>query len=267
MVSPRKAAELAFKIFCTPFDHKMTAQQPPIFKKAEKISFEQDGINIRGYRWMSVRSNGKKILIVHGFRSYAYKFEHYVADLLVKGFEVIVFDAPAHGSSDGKLINAYIYKRAIDSIEKRYGPFYGLMGHSLGGLAASLSFEAMSDLSRRKLVLIAPAETETAIKNFFELVPVNVKIRGALTELINEITDNPISYYSVARVVKNISAPVLWVHDRDDTICPFTDVKPLLSLGLPHVHFHITGKLGHNKVYRDEDVRNTITRFFAGGIS
>jgi pimeloyl-ACP methyl ester carboxylesterase len=267
LVSRRKAAEEAFDIFCTPFDNKLPKKAPPAFHKAEKLSFESDGLTIRGFRFMPSKPNGKKILVVHGFRSYAYKFESYLLALQKEGFEVLAFDAPAHGISSGKRINVYIYKRAIDEIEKNYGPFYGVMGHSLGGLAASLSFEGFSDHQNRKLVLIAPAETETAINNFFSIVPVDEKVRVVFTGLINELTEHPISYFSVGRVVKTITSPVLWVHDRYDMICPFTDVKPLLSLDLPHVTFHITERLGHSKIYKEEKVCREIIRFFSGGIS
>ncbi|MEO7530346.1 MAG: alpha/beta fold hydrolase [Sediminibacterium sp.] len=267
IVSPRKAAEAAFAIFCTPFDNKPPKQSPPVFHKAEKLSFEINGITIRGFRWTTEKTGAKKILIVHGFRSYAYKFEKYALALKKEGFEILAFDAPAHGTSDGKKINAYIYKSMLDRIESLYGPFYGVMGHSLGGLAASLTFESLADRESRKLVLIAPAETERALKNFFMVIPVDEKVKKAFTELINEFTGKPISYYSVGRVVKGLSSPVLWVHDKNDNICPFEDVKPLLSLSLPHVKFMITDELGHNKIYKDNKVCAEIVRYFAKGIS
>ncbi|MES2330417.1 MAG: alpha/beta fold hydrolase [Bacteroidota bacterium] len=267
MVSPRKAAEAAFKIFCTPFAVKPPKKIPPVFHKAEKLSLEIKGLTLRGFRWVPEKHNGKKILIVHGFRSYSYKFEKYILALKKEGFEVVAFDAPAHGTSDGKLINAYIYKVMLDQIEKNYGPFYGVMGHSLGGLAASLAFEEFTGRENRKLVLIAPAETERAIKNFFMIIPVDEKVREAFTELINELTDKPVSYYSVGRAVKALSSPVLWVHDKQDNICLFEDVKPYLSLGLPHVSFLVTEQLGHNKIYKDNKVCSEIVEFFTKGIS
>lgn len=267
LVSPRKAAEAAFKIFCTPFAVKPPKKIPPVFHKAEKLSLEIKGLTLRGFRWVPEKPNGKKILIVHGFRSYAYKFEKYVLALKKEGFEVVAFDAPAHGTSDGKLINAYIYKVMLNEVERSYGPFYGVMGHSLGGLAASLAFEEFAGHLNRKLVLIAPAETERAIKNFFMIIPVDDKVREAFTELIDELTDKPISYYSVGRVVKALTSPVLWVHDKQDTICLFEDVKPLLSLGMPHVNFLITEQLGHNKIYKDNKVCAEIVQFFTKGIS
>ena len=265
LVSPRKAAEAAFELFCTPYGGRVKTKEPAIFQKAEKLSFDFEGKTIRGFRWIPEHPNGKKVLIVHGFRSLSYKFEKYIGLLKKEGFEVLAFDAPAHGASDGKLINAYLYKRTLLTIEALYGPVYGIMGHSLGGLAAALAFEELSNTENRKLVLIAPAtETIRAIEGFFDIVPVTEKVKAAFMELISEISGKPVSYYSVSRVVKEIKAPVLWVHDKHDPICTFADVKPLLSLDLPHVQFLITEHLGHSKVYKDSKVSTAIVQFFNG---
>ncbi len=265
---PRKAAEAAFELFCTPFSQKKKRKEPPVFHKAEKLSFDLEGSVIRGFRWRSEHPNGKTILICHGFSSYAYKFEKYIAPLKKEGFTVLAFDAPAHGSSEGKLINAAIYKKAILEIENRFGPLYGIMGHSLGGLAASLAFEDFSDNQNRKLVLVAPAtETQRALDNFFTMIPVEEKVKEAFEQMLRDIADKPVSYYSVSRVVKNISANVLWIHDKQDTICPFEDVKPVISLKLPHVTFLITEELGHSKVYKDNKICSEIVHFFSGSLS
>lgn len=263
VVSPAKAAEAAYRLFCTPLYGKPKREAPAVFHKADKLSFELDGLTVRGFRWRAEHPNGKSILIVHGFSSYAYKFEKYVSLLKKEGFDVLAFDAPGHGTSDGKRINAYIYKSMLLQIEERYGPLYGLMGHSLGGLAAALAFEEFKNRQNRKLVLIAPAtETQRAIDNFFSIIPVDAKTRQAFEQLIANIAVKPIGYYSVSRVVKNIEAPVLWVHDRHDTICSFEDVKPVQSLNLPHIKFLVTEQLGHSKVYKDNAVSKEIVHFF-----
>lgn len=236
---------------------------PAIFQKAEKLSFMLDAHTLRGFRWLPGTGTGKKILIVHGFNSYAYKFEKYIQPLQKEGFEVILFDAPGHGTSDGKLINAFLYKKAVLRMEELYGPLYGIMGHSLGGLAAALAFEDLPANENRKLVLIAPAtETESAIAGFFRLIPAADKIKNAFVTLVTELADKPVSYYSVSRVIKNINAPVLWIHDKHDTVCSFIDVQPLLSLVLPHTRFIVTENLGHNRIYKDDSVCTEIIHFF-----
>jgi pimeloyl-ACP methyl ester carboxylesterase len=265
-VSPKKAAEIAYELFCTPLGRRRRSKrkEPPVFHKAEKLSFNYNGLTIRGFRWKPDHSNGKQILLIHGFSSYSYQFEKYIPLLKKEGFTVLAFDAPAHGISEGKYINAHIYKETILQIESIFGPLYGLMGHSLGGLAAALAFEQLSEIHKRKLVLIAPAtETVRAISHFFSIIPVEEKTKLAFNQLINELTHHPISYFSVSRVAKEIKAPVLWIHDQQDTICTFEDVKPLLSVNLPHVQFYITEGLGHSKVYKDNKVCTEIAHFFS----
>jgi pimeloyl-ACP methyl ester carboxylesterase len=263
MISSRKAAEKAFELFCTPFPAK-GFKIPAVFEKAEKLHFKSSQLSIRGFRWQSEHPGGKKILILHGYSSNAYKFEHYISPLLKAGFEVCIFDAPAHGRSDGKLINAALYRNMVLEAEKLYGPFYGLIGHSLGGLAASLAFEKFAGNNQRKLVLIAPAtETSTAINNFFALMPFDQKIRDEFPKIIRKISGQDVSYFSVSRMVQHIQAPVLWIHDKQDMICPYKDVKPLQKMKLPHVQFLITDGLGHNQVYKESSTCKLVVRFLS----
>ncbi|WP_164135036.1 alpha/beta hydrolase, partial [Serratia marcescens] len=81
--------------------------------------------------------------------SYAYKFEKYIIALQKKGFEVLAFDAPAHGSSDGERINGINYRDCILQIEKKWGALYAIIGHSFGGFAASLAMEKLPDHRNR----------------------------------------------------------------------------------------------------------------------
>jgi pimeloyl-ACP methyl ester carboxylesterase len=262
MVSPRKAAEKAFELFCTPLPVRKSKQIPAVFEEAEKISFACQDMTIRGYRWMPEQGNGRKILILHGFSSNAYKFDKYVHPLLKSGFEVLIFDAPAHGMSDGKLINALIYRNTILEAERVFGPFFALIGHSLGGLAASLVFEKLPDHLNRKLVLIAPAtETTTALDNFFSVIPVAPNVREIFIGMIKEISGEDVPYFSVSRVARTIQAPVLWIHDTHDSICPVKDVQPVINDAPENIHFIITEKLGHSGIYKDPKVVKAVIDF------
>ncbi len=262
LVSPQKAASIAFDLFSTPFKSKAKRIIPPVFHKAVPISVQQNKLTIRGFRWESTQPNAKIILIVHGFSSYAYKFDKYVIALRKEGFEVLAFDAPAHGDSDGKKINALIYRDTILAIEEKFGPLYAIIAHSLGGLAASLAVELLANQEKRKLVLIAPAtETKTAVENFFTLIPSDPKIILAFKQHIEQIAQQPISYFSVARVARTSTAKILWVHDQEDNVCTFNDVKPLLSEQIDRLELFITKGLGHNKIYKDHSTKDKIIHF------
>src|SRR5215212_1427487 len=106
-LSKRKAAEKAFQLFCTP-QHRNKKKLPPVFEKAEKLQFLFEGNMVRGYRWN--HPSDKKLLILHGFESSVVNFDRYINPLIKKGYEVLAFDAPAHGRSTGKTFNALLYK-------------------------------------------------------------------------------------------------------------------------------------------------------------
>lgn len=261
LISPQKAAEKAFDLFCTPFGKIAKLQAPRIFHQSEKLSFQFSGYLINGWRWKADKPNCKKNLIVHGFNSCSYKFEKYVLLLKNEGFEVLAFDAPAHGKSSGKKINVLIYKNLILEIEKKYGTLFGIMAHSLGGLAASLAAEKITNL--QKLVLIAPAtETNRAVDNFFKLLKLNNSIKKHFENKIVAVAQQPITYFSVSRALQQIRANTLWLHDTEDSICPFEDVLPIQKMNLPLVRFYITKGLGHRNIYRENKVEKEIVSFF-----
>lgn len=260
--STRKAAEAVFELFCTPYSGKPRRKVPSIFEEAERLFFNPQDLQLHGWRWKAEYPNGKKILIVHGFDSCSYRFERYITPLRNKGFEIVAFDAPGHGLSGGKTVNALAYSEAILKAEELYGSFYGMMAHSLGGLATALAFEQLPQQENRKLVLIAPTtETTTAIHNFVSFMPVNEKIRSAFREVIEEIGQKPVEYFSVRRAIRHIKAPVLWIHDEDDNICPYADTIPVQQMKLPYVSFFTTKGLGHSGIYRHDEVFRKILDF------
>ncbi len=260
IVSERKAAEVAFNLFCTPFLPRSKQESPAIFHKAEKLSLQLQGLAIKGFRWIPQTPNNRTVLICHGFNSCCYKFEKYAALFLKEGFTVIAFDAPAHGLSDGKTLNALMYKQMIKEIDRNFGPIQLLMAHSLGGLAVSLAAEEMQQVE--KIILIAPAtETSSAVENFCRVTRLKAEARKELENIIEETAGHPAAWFSITRAVQQHTTPVLWIHDKEDTICPYRDTGKIRALCLPHVRFVTTQQLGHNKIYRDPGVQKMVIDF------
>lgn len=258
-ISNRKAAELALELFCTPqFRYKQPL--PPIFKEAEKLSFKHWGETVIGYRWN--KGGHKKVLITHGFNSSVAKFDRYIKPLISKGYGVLAFDAPAHGYSTGKTINAVMFKEMIVSIHNEFGPINSFMGHSFGGLAISLALEEIEHDEKTHVVLIAPAtESSTAINTFFSFMKLNDAVRKEFDDHIFQLRNKPSEWYSVSRAVKNIKAKVLWCHDEDDTMTPWADAKKVMEEQNQHIKFIVTKGLGHRRIYRENKVSKAIIEF------
>lgn len=261
-VSLSKAAESAFELFCTPYTKRKKVAAPAVFEKAERLSFAFGSYTIHGFRWKPEKPNGNKILICHGFDSFSYRFARFAQPLLGAGFEVLAFDAPGHGLSSGKTINALLYSNMIVAINENYGPVNGMMGHSFGGLAAGLAAEKISGDQLKRLVFVAPAtETTRSIDDFCRHLKISPRLRTELEKMIVRIGGKQPSWYSVARIAREITIPTLWLHDEGDTITPYADMRYLQNLDLPHVTFIITKGLGHS-LYRDDTVARQIIKFF-----
>jgi pimeloyl-ACP methyl ester carboxylesterase len=260
LLSSRRAAEEAFRLFSTPLKQKKTTK-PAAFNLAEQLYLKLYGLKVKGYRWN--KNKREKVLILHGFSSSAYKFSHYVAPLIEKGYQVIAFDAPAHGSSEGKTINALEYCKLVEVIIKAYGPINGFIAHSFGGIALSLALEKTPHDENTKIVFIAPAtETTSAIDAAFKMLDIeNKNVRAAFEKIIKEKSGHPSKWFSIKRAMQHITASTLWIHDEEDDITPLSDALKVQELNLPNVQFYITKGLGHRRIYRDKTVKNQVIDF------
>jgi pimeloyl-ACP methyl ester carboxylesterase len=258
-ISKKKAAEKAFELFCTP-QQRNKKPLPKLFEQADKLHFKIDGLTVRGWRWN--HQAARKALIIHGFESSVVNFDKYIKALIAKGYEVLAFDAPAHGRSEGKQINAPLFKKTILEIYRRYGPIQSFMAHSFGGMAVCLALEEISHTPDSRLALIAPAtETTTAIDSFFKILRLDPGIRTDFEKLIFKKSAVSPAWFSIRRAMKNIHARVLWLHDEEDDITPVSDVIKVRSENYNNIEFVITKGLGHRRIYRDNKVARTIVDF------
>ena len=258
-ISKKKAAEKAFELFCTP-QRKHIRPLPKIFEQAEKLQLKLDGSMMQGWRWNHPAE--RKLLILHGYESSVTNFDRYVRPFIKKGYEVLAFDAPAHGRSGGKKITAPLYKMMIQEIHKQFGPVQSYIAHSFGGLAVSLALEEISHTSDYRLVLIAPAtETTTAVDSFFKFLKLDPTVRIEFEKVIIKKAGVSSDWYSIKRAMKHIRAKVLWIQDEDDDITPMSDVLKVKAENYPNIEFVITTGLGHRRIYRDNKVVKIIVDF------
>ena len=258
-ISKKKAAQKAFELFCTPmYRHKKPL--PKIFNEADKLQFTLRGLTVTGWRWNHPAN--KKIMIIHGFESSVTNFDRYIRPFIRKGYEVLAFDAPAHGRSGGRQITAPLYKEMIVAVNTRYGPVTSFMAHSFGGLAVCLALEEIQHTSNTRLALIAPAtESTTAVDSFFRFLRIDMDVRKIFEKLILDAGSKPLEWYSIKRALKNINAKLLWIHDRDDDTTPLSDAQDLLYENPEQIFSVITEGLGHRRIYRDNKVTKAIVDF------
>ena len=270
LVSLPVAGKLAFNLFCTPYPKFKKRKAPAIFHQAKtiQVSVKGNGIhnigtsNLNGFEWNPNQPNGKTVLIAHGYASCAYKFEQYIQPLLKMGCKVICFDAPGHGLSQGKYINIVIYQEAIHEIIKDHGPIDYFIGHSLGAITLAMVAETISHPMDHKFVLIAPAtKTTTTFENYFTMMHLKDGVRKAFVEELQRHTHHPVSFFEADRALEKYTGPVLWVHDQEDLVCPYKDLIDFKNKAAENIKFLTTNGLGHNKVYKTQEVIDKIMAF------
>ncbi len=259
-ISEKMAGDELFRLFCTP-PGKVSPKANGMFSAHEKLSFILNGKKVHGYRCNYPAK--KTALLLHGFSSCIDNFSDFVEPLVQKGYAVLAFDAPAHGHSEGKTINAVQYAEMVNHIINEYGPVDALIGHSFGGLAIALALENDKSEAKRQVVLIAPAtETTTAIEGALKLLSLHSpRFRTALERKIENFSGKKAEWFSIRRAIGNIKGQVLWLHDETDRITPIIDVLRVKNDKHPHITFHFTRGLGHRRIYRDAEVRQQIMNF------
>lgn len=261
LISKEKAAEEAIKMFSTP-RLKKKKLNPPIFESGIKHSLVFNGKKIKGYQWNP--EGQKKVLILHGFESSSVNFHRYVEEFLLKGMQVVAFDAPAHGKSEGKTIILPEYVSMIELVQEKFGPFQRFMTHSFGGLALVHFLEKNPHQPTDKIALIAPAtETTTAIHQYFTMLNLKEDIKPVFFKVIEQKTGKKAEYFSINRAIQQVQAKVKWYHDKQDYITPVSDIRPSIEKKLPNVEFRISSGLGHNRIYRDEETVRDVINFLS----
>jgi alpha-beta hydrolase superfamily lysophospholipase len=256
---PGWSARQAFQLFITP-RLRVTKPLPPSFAKANQLSLIESEGCCRGWHWNP--GGTRRILVLHGFSSAARNFAHLIDALVERNMEVIAFDAPAHGLSEGKQIHSLQYRKFIQAIREKWGPFDGYIAHSFGGLSISLALEENPPNAQERLVLIAPAtETRSALQQLQQTLLLRKNIMQRIDQLIEERSGRTVSWFSVNRVIEKLTIPIFWIHDRSDDVTPYEDIEPSQHRSAENVQFHITDGLGHRRVYRDPAVCEKIIQF------
>jgi pimeloyl-ACP methyl ester carboxylesterase len=263
VVAPSVAAHEAFNLFTKPYGNPRK-RKSKLLQQAEPLRLYSEGLKLTGYRWRAHPTNDLKVLIIHGFAGSVGAFDRYIGPLQKLGYDVFAYDAPGHGGSAGSRLNAGLYSQMINDVVKAHGPFDAFLAHSLGGLSLMLSLHQLQPSHDTRVVLIAPAtESTTAANQFFQFLNLPSTLRRSFDAHIEKISGKPLEWWSVSRVLPEVKASILWVHDKNDDTTPFGDVYPLIQQQPPHVHFYITEGLGHSAIYKDNKVKKKILEFLA----
>jgi pimeloyl-ACP methyl ester carboxylesterase len=263
-VSTPLASRLAGLLFCTPLPLRRKATRAGALEPGtERLHLRLGRQELALHRWPAVGATAPapKVLLVHGWAGRGLQLRHLAPPLAAAGCEVYALDLPAHGGSTGWKTNLLEFVGAVRKAAELFGPFAGIVGHSLGGNAVAVA--ASSGLDVRRIVLIsALADPHRVTEEFAEQVGISERTRAGMQRRFERMTGVPFAELDADFTGPRIGQPVLLVHDRDDDTTTYDDALHYART-LPHARLVATEGLGHRKILRDERVIREVVGFLA----
>jgi pimeloyl-ACP methyl ester carboxylesterase len=180
-------------------------------------------------------------------------------NLAKKGYQVISFDATAHGDSEGKTSAMPEYIKSIFEVDKQYGPFEFAIGHSLGGMAL---LQAVKDgFTVKKMVTLGSGDSILDIcKQFVNRLGLQPKIAYLLKDKMDKVLGMDSELLSANVAAKEVLIPTLVVHDKQDEDVPVSCAHNIRQ-SLKNGELLITDGLGHRRILIDTKVIDQIIHF------
>lgn len=257
-LSPALATKFAIKLFTTPIRHKLPKRELEMDANSKQQLLTIQSINKKVMVY-NYGNSTKKVLLVHGWSGRGTQLAKIADELLKLGYSTVSFDAPGHGKAPGSTSNMTEFIAAALQIEKEFGPFEYAIGHSLGGMTVMNSIKR--GLNVKKAVIIGSGDVVEDILNDFVL---KLRLKSNIAQRMKFDFENRLGEtmdsYSAYIAAKEVSIPVLVIHDENDDDVPVSAAH--------HIHQHLTNRqilitkeLGHRKILGDNKVIKKIVEF------
>lgn len=252
------AAKFAIKLFIKPVKFKIPKREQEMDNKSRQENIELPSLQ-KKIRVYHLGSEPKKALMVHGWSGRGTQLWSIAERLLQNGYSTISFDAPAHGKSTGATSDMTEFIVAIEELDKLYGPFDIIIGHSLGAMAALNAVK--KGISTEKVITIGSGDViQDIINDFIQKLGMDIAISKTMTKLFEMKFDQAVNNYSAYIAAREIAIPVLVIHDEDDEDVPVSAAKHI-KRHLQNGELLITKGLGHRKILGDKKVIDKIIQF------
>lgn len=253
---PNLMGRYAYKLWFTPTRAPMPGPEQMAAAKAKVSFITVDGLNIRVWSW----GEGRAVLFIHGWGGRGTQVSSFIEPLNQAGFQVVSFDMPAHGQSDGKQTNAFSVAKAVSAVIEQVNNLHSVITHSFGGVIFSYFYSPQLPLNNATLIC-PPATLATALDQFADMLKLPPSVRSYIeNRLKKEFGDDVIEKLSLLNNARKITQPVLVVHDKDDDVIPLQDGKAVANI-LSQGSFYETENLGHRKILFDQNVVQRIMSF------
>lgn len=264
-ISPRMAAKTFLHFFSKPPKRSFRQHHLTLREAATETdtpltayAFSKQQIKVKTYTW---GAGEKKVLLLHGWGGSALDFSHLIKTLVEHNYQVISFDQPAHGFTGGKNSNLIQWMHVITSFLETYKGLYAIIGHSFGGLAATLTL-AREQVYVPKLIIMASSISAPAIfDDAYDQLGLNNKVRKVIPGIVQDTLKDDLLSMDMHKQFKSVKVDrMLFIYDENDEIISPRKSEYFLQQHPEVEGFKIQGE-GHYRIIRDPQVLTKIMAF------
>ena len=249
IAAPGLAARWLERLFLTPTRHPLRPHERKRLAAAERIDVTFDpSRRLPVYLW----GTGPTVLLVHGWSGHGAQMGAIAEALVQAGYRVASYDAPGHGTADGRLTGLPEMATAVERVARALGPLQAVVAHSLG--AAATTIAVARGLPADRLVYIStPENPGLYLRQAARYLGFGDAVRRRAQMRIERRFDFPFAAARSTALAPSIDVPLLAIHDRADPVVPH-DAGARLVEAWPGAVLKTTTGLGHHRILRDRDV-------------
>ena len=225
LFSPRLVSRIAYRFMSNPRIRKLRDSEEKVLAKSimEKVAYKN--FQIQKYQWGS--SNDKTALLIHGWEGQAGNFAAIVDILVQKKYNVVAFDAPAHGKSSIAKTNMFEFAEFLEIQVPVLNPSL-IISHSFGSVNTATIFRNNPEFNLDMWIMITtPHKFMTRINEITNHFGIKNKAKTELIKRIQNDTSENINQLDMAIYCKELSnvRNAIIVHSKTDKVLPIKGAR------------------------------------------
>ena len=216
VLAPERAVDTAARLFTSPPRHAHTARELEFL--ATGTGFEVASVYGRLAAWRFGAADRPAVLFSHGWGGRGAQLRSFVPALVEAGYQVVLFDHTAHGSSTGREATIVHFVKGSRRLPPTWKPGRARRGPGRPFARRGGGGGWLNQTQRKaRVALIAPPTSLERYSTFFaRRLGIAEPIRRAMQELFERKHGLRWSEFELPQSVARIRAEALVIHDASD---------------------------------------------------
>jgi len=251
---PKTAGNLAFELFKKVRKKDIRSREKGFYDLAKKYTIPFEGEYLDCFEFGSESKD--LVVLVHGWDSNAGAMYGFIEKLLAENKRVIAFNLPAHGFYQASKTDIRECKQAFKTLIAHLPAYDNLsiIAHSFGSGTVAYAMSELDIKVDKLIFLTSPNSIEDVFLDYKNMIGLNKKAYGVLTQRADSVLGEPLEALSIAQKLTQVKFNNLHIiHDRNDKIIPYRNATAIQET-VPNVTLTAYENIGHYRMLWNTDV-------------